>query len=234
MANATKTKKAKENSGHELALPGEGKLSSEMVDAAVADLNRIYVTKGLETARAVGNYVLEKFFGGDAGTFRERGNGHVSFRQLAKREDLRVGWQFIWNAVAVVEQMPEIGTEIGEALPFSHHKLLLGVKDKGKKLTLATTAVKEGLGKRDLEDLVKATRKADDGESKAGRPPLPAFVKAFTVLKKAVDIAEGEEISEASFEHFSKEQAKALLTQVEAHIAALNAVAADVRAYAGA
>lgn len=47
------------------SLPGAADLQPALLDEAVADLNRIYVRKGLETAREVGVYVLDRFFGGD-------------------------------------------------------------------------------------------------------------------------------------------------------------------------
>ena len=46
----------------ELLLPGEGEIDDALLNEAVIEINSIYVTKGLEMARAVGNYVVEKFF----------------------------------------------------------------------------------------------------------------------------------------------------------------------------
>lgn len=231
----TKVKK-KTQEGKELApvLPGEGKVSAPLVDATVAELNRIYVTKGLETARAVGECVLDNFFDGDTAKFRERGNGHVSFRELGKREDLHVGWQFIYNAVAVVEQYKGLPTDLAEALPLSHHKLLLTVKDESAKVELAKAAVTQNLGKRELEVRVKEARGPDDSASKAGRPPLPGFAKAVTALQKVVKTAEEDEVNEACFAHFSKEQATVVLEEMDRHIAALAAVAERVRAHVAA
>lgn len=232
--NKTRTTKRKMHAALTSSLPGEGAIAPELVDQAVVDLNRIYVTKGFETARAVADYVVHAFFDGDPQNFRDRGNGHVSFRQLAKRDDLRVGWQFIWNAVAVVEQLDKLPSGASESLPLSHHKLLLAVKDDDQKKALAEAAVQENLGKRELEDRVKAARKQNEVASKAGRPPLPGFVKAFTALKKVVKAALADEVSEASFEHFTRDEARLLLTEMEAHIKQLAEVAGRVRAHVGA
>lgn len=213
------------------AMPGESALSADLVDQAVVDLNRIYVAKGFETARAVGEYVVGAFFDGDPQNFRDRGNGHVSFRQLAKRDDLRVGWQFIWNAVAVVEQLNKLPSGASESLPLSHHKLLLAIKDDDQKKALAEAAVQENLGKRELEDRVKASHRQNEVPSKAGRPPLPGFVKALTALKKVVATATADKITEASFEHFSRDEARTLLGELEAHLLQLSEVASHVRAH---
>jgi hypothetical protein len=212
-------------------LPGEGKVVGDLVDEAVDDINRLYMAKGLETAKAVGDLVLNRFFAGDPKNFRDRANGHVSFRELGERDDLEVGWQFIWNAVAVVVQMRSLPAETAQALPLSHHKLLLSVKNEDDKLKLAKEAAEQNMGKRDLEDKIKAAKAKDDNASRAGRPPLPGFVKAFTALKKVVKTATEDEITEDSFEHFTKEQAKELLAEMEEQLEALGDVAARVRAH---
>ena len=49
---------------NELVLPGESDVDSQILDQAVIELNRIYIAKGLEAARAMGEYVLETFFDG--------------------------------------------------------------------------------------------------------------------------------------------------------------------------
>ena len=218
-----------------LAMPGLTVLSSDLVDKAVADLNGLYRAKGLETARAVGEYVLNTFFDGDPDNFRNSGNGHVSFRELGKRADLQVSWLFIWNSVAVVAQLRLIPADIAQALPLSHHKLLLPVKDAGQKVSLATAAVNEGWSKDVLVGKVKDSR-SDQGQGKstAGRPPLPAFAKAFTALRKVANTANGEAISDESFAHFSKDQAKSLLVEFDAHLASLSALADQVRRHVGA
>lgn len=227
---ARKGKKGSNDSKAMIAvLPGEGQVEPLLLDEAVADLNRIYVSKGLETARAVGDYALAKFFKGDPANFKDRANGHISFRELGKREDLQLGWQFIWNAVAVVTQAKSLPAAVAEVLPLSHHKLLLTVKNDETRIRLAEEAASEGLSKRDFEERVKQARPAGDGGSKAGRPPLPAFVKAFTGLKKVVEVATSEVISEASFDHFSKEEAEELLAEMDNALAMLTVVVANVR-----
>ena len=211
------------------SLPGEADIVVPLLDEAVAELNRIYVTKGLETARDIGEYVLEAFFAGDTANFRQRGNGHLTFRELGKREDLKVGWLFIWNAVAVVEQFGHLPRDVAEALPLSHHKLLLTVKDDNKKRELAEAALQQNLGKREFEARVKAAR-GPDAASKAGRPPLPGFAKAVTGLRKVVKTATEEPIEAEAFAHLTVDEARALADELDAGIEALTTVAAQVRA----
>lgn len=235
MARIKKTEGGAKTEGAETsaALPGHGEIVSDLVDQAVGELNRLYRAKGLETALAVGQYVLATFFNGDTANFRSGGNGHISFRELGKREDLQVSWQFIWNSVAVVAQFRQLPANVAEALPLSHHKLLLPVKDAEQKVLLASAAMNEGLSKEALQERVKGARTSAAGESKAGRPVLPAFVKVFTVVKKAVDLAGTENVTEASFVHYPKEKARALLAEIDANIAVLAAMATSVRAHVG-
>jgi hypothetical protein len=130
-------------------LAGESTHDTSLVEGSVAYINTVYATKTLETARDIGTHLIDTYFGGDHAAFKAKGKSHVSFRQLAEHKDLRVKYGFLWNAVAVVEQLKLLPTDIAEALPFSHHKLLLPVKSEADKLKLAQEAVKSTLGKRD-------------------------------------------------------------------------------------
>ncbi len=158
----------------------------ELVDRAVRDLNTIYVRKGLETARLIGEYVLANFFGGDFEELRRNGTKFNSFRKLAKREDLHVSYTFLWNSVAVVEQLGVLPSDLAEALPLSHHKLLLPVNDPQEKVEFAQQAIKKDLSKRQLEAEIKRHRRAED-RPRRGRRPLHPAVKALSRTRKAID-----------------------------------------------
>ena len=93
-------------------LAGEDQLDETLLDKAVAEINRIYVSKGLETARAIGNYVVGAFFGGDLESFRQREKKHVTFRALANREELHVAYNTIWYSVAVLGQLRQLPENI--------------------------------------------------------------------------------------------------------------------------
>ncbi len=214
-----------------LALPGAEGIDTGLLDEAVHTLNRIYQAKGLETARDVAECVVQMFFGGSVDSFRSRNRTHLSFKELAKREDLQVSYQFVWNACAVVEQLRSLPPAIAKALPMSHHKMLLPIKDEEQKVLLATAAVEGGLSKRAFEDRVKVVRASQKADSKAGRPPLPAFAKAFGRLKAIVKLAQEEEVTEASFAHFSKEEAQALLAELNGQMRAITEIASRVRGF---
>lgn len=223
-------KKATETTETALApiLPGEGVVVDQLVADAVAKLNHIYAAKGLETARDVGEYIIQTFFGGDPERFHERGKDHMSFRALAQHDDLQVSASFLWHACAVVEQLRLLPEDVGSALPLSHHRLLLSVKDPDEKERLARGAVERRLSKRDLEAEVVALRPAVAPESKPGRKALPPLAKGLTQLKKAVALAGSGDVAS-----LDREKAKALLGELEEQMAALAKLKATVEAVVG-
>lgn len=212
-----------------VVLPGADAADDALVDQLVARLNQTYRIKGLETAREVAGCVIELMFAGSAEQFLARGNSHMSFKALKKRKDLQVSYQFVWSSCAVYGQLQRLPAAIADELPLSHHKMLLPIKDDGAKVGLATAAVEKGLSKRDFEVEVNKVKKEQKGESNAGRPALPAFAKAFGKLEQIVKQAKAEEISAASFTHFSKDAARELLTKFDDQLEDLKVIAAQVQ-----
>jgi hypothetical protein len=90
----------------------------------------------------------------------------------------------------VVDQLRLLPEEVASALPPTHHTLLLGVKDTKKKQDLARQAVAGEWSKDRLQ--VAVTKLREKEKSAAGRPPLPAFVKAIHKLSK---LLEGDSIA---------------------------------------
>ena len=168
-------------------LPGGDALDADALTIAVREINRLHAAKGLETARAIGSFVLETFFDNDTANFRANGKKHVTFRELGEREDLQVSYSFIWNAVSVVDQLRLLPENIASVLPLSHHKLLLPVKDPEKKLKLATEAVEKGLGKRELEQKVKKVRAKETVGEKRGRKADPELLKTLRKITGVFD-----------------------------------------------
>jgi hypothetical protein len=134
--------------------------------------------------------VLAKFFGGDLDYAQKSHTKHLSFAALADHSELNVGKSTLWYAVAMLGQLRQLPKDIAGALPFSHHKLLLTVKDPEQKLELAKEAVATGLSKRKLEDRVRGVRgERWTGAGKPGRQALPPWAKGIGTIKKAVESA---------------------------------------------
>lgn len=198
-----------------VTLPGEARTDDAVLTQAVQHINRLYTAKGLETARAIGSYVLETFFGSDPENFRKKGKKHVTFRKLAERDDLHVSYSFIWNAVAVVDQLKLLPENIAEALPLSHHRLLLPVRDPEKKLRLASEAVEKGLVKRQFEARVKTARAKELTGERRGRKPDPIILKRIKQLGKALAALAVERIGADGVEGLTETQVKEALLDLD-------------------
>jgi hypothetical protein len=203
------------------ALPGEFAADPSLVDEVVETLNAMYRVKALEAAREVGEYLLDRFFDGDPVRFRERGRKHASFRKLADREDLQPSYSFLWHACAVVDQLRQLPEELRDALPLSHHRLLLPVHDPEAKVDLARRAVDEGMSKRVFEDEIRRSRGDGQGASRVGRPPLPAVVKGLNRVRSAV-----REVADVPVDDgmLTAERARELLVDIAGQIQVLMAV----------
>ena len=211
-------------------LPGEAEYDESLLCEAVKTLNVLYEARGLEAALRVGEYVLKSFFGGDVEHFRSRGRRHMTFRCLAGREDLSLSYSFIWYAVGVLEQMEQLPREIAEALPLSHHRLLLPVREPRQKLKLAREAFNQNLSKRELEDLIRRSRqKQPRKHTRGGRPPLPDFVKGLRRVTKAVELATRQPVTAETFTTYAPEDAKAMLASLYEDLSRLQDLAEDLR-----
>ena len=172
-----------------LQLPGEELVDAQLLDEAVADLNQIYTTKALETARLIGKYILERFFGGDLNAFRSQGRRHVSFRMLAARPDLKFSYTYLWTCVAVVEQFDNLPHDLAEALPLSHHRMLLPIRDPQKKVALAKRAVTEGLSKRAFAEAIRPRRTPKGSKRPILSPGQHPIARALTQIKTVLNEA---------------------------------------------
>ena len=175
----------------------EAPVDEALVDEAVAKINAIHVAKGLEAARETGEYIVQAFFGGSLEVSAGTAKKNPSFRALAEREDLNVSHSFLWYSVAVLGQLHQLPQKIGNALPMSHHRLLLPVKAAHAKVELATKAVESGLSKAAFATEVKAVRKEEIDPNRTGRPELPAWAKGIGSIRKAVETACGGDITAA-------------------------------------
>jgi hypothetical protein len=196
-------------------MPGAGKLDQKLVDTAVVEINRLHREKKIEAVKAMGEFVVKTFFNDNFAHFHSHGRKHASFRALAKREDLSVGYVTIRNSVAFVEQLKMLPAKAATELPASHHRLLLPVASVEDKKTLAAKAMVEGLSARDLEQEVRKLRSKSGAKRGPGRRPDPAFVVACRHLTKVVAIVNREAASKADFTRFPVDDAEKLVGDAE-------------------
>lgn len=203
------------------ALPGSNSEDTGLVETAVHELNTIYIRHGLAMHEELGAYVEEKFFGGDADRFEALAGEHVSFQKLTERDDLRVSKSTLYYAVKYRRQRKLLPEGVRDALPFSHHRLLLPVKDERAKEKLAKSAVEKDWT---VKQLAAAVRKVKP-KSNAGRPELPAFVKLVTRLQGITHDLDADGISD-------EQLMKVGLKKAEQKLKALSACIEDLQKYA--
>ena len=194
--------------------PGEAAVDEALVSEAVQKINQIHENGALETARAMGEYLLATFFDGDLDGFRAKEKKHASFRALAEQEALTVGHSALWYSVAVLGQLRQLPAEVGAALPMSHHRLLLPVKDVKTKVKLANQALKSGLSKRAFEQLIREIREEENDGSHQGRPVLPGWAKGIGSIKAAIEAASADEITGDEIVVHRRSKAMARLDEV--------------------
>ena len=211
-------------------LPGQAAARQDLIDAAVREINRAYVTKGLETAKWIGEYVLKTFFEGKVENFRRLGRKHASFRKLGEREDLHVSYVFLWNCVAMVDQLKGLPGEVANALPVTHHTLLLPVHDEKAKLELAKKAVRQKLTKRQLFEEVRKLRKSNGNGTRRGRPPMSPTIRLFATLSRLAVLARSRKVaSDEDLADLGPAKLGPLLGEAERHLLALKNLIDRVR-----
>jgi hypothetical protein len=137
---------------------------------------------------------------------------------------LRLGASSLWYSVAFLPQLRQLPEDIGGALPFSHHRLLIHVKDEDQKTKLAERAVSKDLSKRQLEEEIRKLRAKEREGAARGRKPLPGFVRAFNRLQKVAEELDGEALDEGAILNYGLQEARQYLNQVEATLAQLGLV----------
>lgn len=152
------------------------------IDQAVADLNHIYIVRGLETMIAIGRYVLDTFFDGDEEAFRSKRQGYTSFKKLYGRTDLAMSYGVLGIAVNVMLQVEQLPRELAYALNTTRHRALLPVKDMELKIELAEAAVEENLAAAKIQRRVQAALGVDS--PRLGKKPLSPPAAALRKLDK--------------------------------------------------
>lgn len=209
-------------------LPGEMEVDDCLLDGVVLSINQVHATKGLETALSFAALLLGAFFDGDLEQYRQRHRGHMSFRAMAERADLSVSWSTLYYSLAVLDQLDQIPAQAAPALSFSHHRLLLPVKDPELKAELALRAWQEQLTVRELAASVQEARLMDAPVRRPGRKRLPAVVKGVRRLRKAVELATSEELSEEALAQLSEDQRQQLVHDLEHQMRVLQELQAKV------
>ena len=202
-------------------LPGEAEVDDALVAGAVAEINRLHLQKTLETVRELGEYLLQTFFAGDIAAFEERGEKHASFRAVSAHGGLRVSHTTLWYAVKIIPHLRALPPAVAEALPLSHHRILVHVKDPSLKQELAMRAAREGLNKQALAEAARAVRPSLQAGGARGRKPLPSFVRSFRRIERVTAELESTSVDEASVKAFGVDRAAGYLSELNSVLSRL-------------
>jgi hypothetical protein len=99
------------------------------LDRAVAELNRIYIGGSLRTVLAMGRYILDTFFNGDADAFLSHSPTSISLNELYRRNDLAMSRSTLGTSVGMLLQFEAMPRQLADRLNASQHRALLTVTD---------------------------------------------------------------------------------------------------------
>ena len=192
-------------------------------DGHLSQVNQLSQNRGLQGATKLGRYVLDTFFDGSPERFRQEGKSNQNFRTVVQSPKLKASYSLLYYSVAVTEQLEQLPKNVGKKLSFSHHKLLLPVKDPRTKEAFARKVVTESLSVRGLREVVARHRVEQASRIRRGRPPLPDFVKALNRLPRIVEQMDDSDLeNERLFDRYSPEQATALLERTREDLSKLH------------
>jgi hypothetical protein len=204
-------------------------LADPPIGAVVAEVNRLHLQGGLQTARAIGQYLIDTCFGGDAARIHDKARHPHSFRELSQRDDLTVSATFLYYAVAVTEQMALLPADVVDTLSFTSQRALLAVPHVAEKTALARQSLQRGWTTRELQEVVKARAPS----SNAGRPKTPDFVRALRLLDEAVALLGDEAAWPSEFHRFRYYESSQAVDAAAGQVAALTAKIERMRAALG-
>ena len=192
-------------------------------DGHLSQVNQLSQNRGLQGATKLGRYVLDTFFDGSPERFRQEGKSNQNFRTVVQSPKLKASYSLLYYSVAVTEQLEQLPKNVGKKLSFSHHKLLLPVKDPRTKEAFARKVVTESLSVRGLREVVARHRVEQASRIRRGRPPLPDLVKALNRLPRIVEQMDDSDLeNERLFDRYSPEQATALLERTREDLSKLH------------
>jgi hypothetical protein len=178
------------------------------LDAAVAEINRIYITGGLKTTVALGHYILDTFFDGNPETYHSKSENLPSFRALYKRNDLAVSRTLLGQSVNVALQVEQLPREIATRLNVTQHKALLPIKDHDVKLEFAQATLEEGLSGTAIQRRIW-DRFGSDATRPGGSPMSPP-AKAIRLLERGTRALGREVRPGQAWERLSDDERRSL------------------------
>ncbi len=193
---------------------------------SVEFLNGLARRSGLQTALAMGRYVLDTWFEGRASRFERLQGTTPGYQALLAHPALELTPRKVTTAVRVTVQYEILPEEIAARLSLSHHQALVRVEDPDLKAELATEALKLGLNWERLQVVVSSRVARPLAPTGPGRRRYPPHVKRLRALHRAVKVVLEEpaalvEILECDLDHWQEVLPKVRedLKRLEIHLA---------------
>jgi hypothetical protein len=198
----------------------------DMLDDIVARLRSIDRQSGLDRTLAIGEVILNQFFGGDASIWRlRRRNKNNSIRRLAARKDCPFGKSALNDAVAVyvaLREMPSVRT-FGHIGP-SHITAVLGL-DEAAREAMLRQADSDRLSVRRLrERVVEARRLVGERRGRPAATPAQRLVARLRGCVRLLEVAVGDLSSFAPAGAEGRGELQALVGRATAAVAELHAL----------
>jgi len=200
----------------------------DIVDATADEITRLHRAHGLEFACAVGQLVVDRFYGGDVDAMRQRRRGCPSLRRLAEHPALPMSASSLHRAIAIFDVVERVESSVHwshlgpshvrAVLPLPHERqvALLEAAEAGA-WTVERLALAVREARADLENRTEARHRG-------GRPPLPRFVKTIRALSRLADADEalyGDLDRAAHLGREEREQLQTVLAKMKARCAEL-------------
>lgn len=135
-----------------------------VVDVTIAELRVLHLTAAVALARACAELLVRRVFDGDVDRALRVGRRDPNLAAVLADARLPMPPTRLWYALHLLPQLQLFGRELSDALPMSHHRLLIHVRDESARVHLAHEGCH--LSKRELEERIRAWRPG-------GRRPRP-------------------------------------------------------------
>jgi hypothetical protein len=166
--------------------------ASEVLPPAVSgEILRDLATRIVEAVRLatldltleIGKMIVHDLYQDDLANWRSRGVKDASFGKLAEIVEPHVSRATLQRAVAIFDLTQRLGVSSWKNLGSSHLRAVLGLPDQDQKRLLGHADRNNWTVAR-LEEEAHKARDASSEPSRAGRPPLPRFIKTLHRLCK--------------------------------------------------
>jgi hypothetical protein len=192
-------------------LRGNGAKEDQLVEGVVVQLNTLSKRATFDFAMAVGKIVIDSFFGGAFGAWRDRGAKAVSFRKLANHPDLTMSPSALYRSVAIYELAQRLGIDGERHVSISHLRVVLPLPNDEQARLLRLTEAHSWPVSR-LEQETASLSRRGERNRRGGRRARSPLRKVIAALEHCID--ESERALETEGIDITQETAESVVEQL--------------------